>query len=47
MGSKVGRRFKTEATQVNPWLTHVDVWLKEVQYWKAISLQLNINKFND
>ena len=41
----MGRRFKTEATEVNPWLTHVDVWPKAVQYCKAITLQLNINKF--
>ena len=27
------------------WLIHVDIWQKETQYYKAIILQLKINKF--
>ena len=27
-------------TRVNPWLTHVNVWQKPLQYCKVISLQL-------
>ena len=27
-------------THVNPWLTHVNVWQKPLQYCKTISLQL-------
>ena len=27
-------------THVNPWLIHVNVWPKPVQYFKVISLQL-------
>ena len=27
-------------THVNPWLIHVNVWQKPLQYCKAISLQL-------
>ena len=27
-------------THVNPWLIHVDVWQKPLQYCKVISLQL-------
>ena len=27
-------------TQVNPWLMHVSVWQKTLQYCKVISLQL-------
>ena len=27
-------------THVNPWLTHVNVWQKPLQYCKVISLQL-------
>ena len=31
-------------THVNPWLIHVNVWQKPLQYCKVISLQLkNIN----
>ena len=26
------------------WLIHVDIWQKETQYYKAIILQLKINK---
>ena len=28
-------------THVHPWLIHVTVWQKPLQYWKVISLQLN------
>ena len=27
-------------THVNPWLIHVNVWIKPLQYCKVISLQL-------
>ena len=27
-------------TYVNPWLTHVNVWQKPLQYCKVVSLQL-------
>ena len=27
-------------THVNPWLIHVNVWQKPLQYYKAISLQI-------
>ena len=27
------------------WLIHVDAWLKPIQYYKAIILQLKINNF--
>ena len=27
-------------THVNPWLIHVNVWQKALQYYKVISLQL-------
>ena len=34
-------------THVNPWLIHVNVWEKPLQYCKVISLQLiKINKKN-
>ena len=37
-----GRRERGlgQGTHVNPWLIHVNVWQKPLQYWKAISLQL-------
>ena len=28
-------------THVHPWLIHVNVWQKPLQYYKVISLQLN------
>ena len=37
-------RFKREETYVYLWLIHVDVWQKPTQYYKAIILQLKINK---
>ena len=30
----------TRRTHVHPWLTHVNVWQKPLQYCKVISLQL-------
>ena len=33
-------------THVHPWLIHVSVWKKPLQYCKVISLQLNKNKQN-
>ena len=36
MGREVGGR----GTHVNPWLIHVNVWQKPLQYCKVISLQL-------
>ena len=32
-------------THVNPWLIHVNVWQKTLQYYKVISLQLIKNKW--
>ena len=29
-------------TNVHPWLIHVDVWQKTLQYFKVISLQLKL-----
>ena len=31
-------------THVNPWLIHVNIWQKRLQYCKVISLQLIINE---
>ena len=39
MGWEMGGRFRREATYVNLWLIHVDVWQKPAQYCKAIILQ--------
>ena len=39
-------RFKREKTYVYLWLNH-DVWQKPTQYFKAIILQLKINKFKN
>ena len=41
----IGRRGRWEGglgwgTHVNPWLIHVNVWQKPLQYCKVISLQL-------
>ena len=35
-----GRRGSGWETHVNPWLIHVNVWQKPLQYCKVISLQL-------
>ena len=32
MGKERGGRFKREETYVYPWLIHVDVWQKPLQY---------------
>ena len=39
MGRKVGGGIRM-GTHVNPWLIHVNVWQKLLQYHKVISLQL-------
>ena len=42
-GSGCGGRWEGGSgwgTHVNPWLIHVNVWQKPVQYYKVISLQL-------
>ena len=39
MGREVGGGFR-KGTHVNPWLIHVNVWQKPLQYCKVISLQL-------
>ena len=41
---EVGRSFMREGTYVYLWLTHVDVWEKPIQYYKAITLQLKTKK---
>ena len=35
-----GGRGVQDGEHVNPWLIHVDVWQKPLQYCKVISLQL-------
>ena len=35
-----GKRRSGWGTHVNPWLIHVNVWQKALQYCKVISLQL-------
>ena len=44
MGWDVGRGLKREETYVYLWQIHADVWQKPTQYFKAIILQLKINK---
>ena len=39
MGREVGG-VSGWGTHVNPWLIHVNVWQKPLQYYKVISLQL-------
>ena len=39
MGTEVGGDSGW-GTHVNPWLIHVNVWQKSLQYFKVISLQL-------
>ena len=39
MGREVGGEFRM-GTHVNPWLIHVNVWQKSLQYCKVTSLQL-------
>ena len=45
MGYEVGGRFKKEGTYVYLWLIHINVWQGPTQRYKAIILQLKINKF--
>ena len=41
------RGIQDSGTHVHPWLIHVDVWQKPVQYCKVISLQKNkINRYS-
>ena len=40
MGREVGGGFRM-GTHLDPWLIHVNVWQKPLQYCKVISLQLN------
>ena len=44
MGRELGGRFKREGIYVYLWVIQVDVWQKPTQYYKAIILQLKINK---
>ena len=39
-GEGSGRGVQEVGTRVHPWLIHVNVWLKPLQYCKVISLQL-------
>ena len=46
-GFEGGGRWKVGSgwgTHVNPWLIHVNVWQKPLQYCKVISLQLKKKK---
>ena len=38
-------RKKLSLKYIYLWLTHVDIWWKTTQYYKAIILQLKINNF--
>ena len=40
MGREVGGGGSGWGTHVNPWLIHVNVWQKPLQYCKVSSLQL-------
>ena len=40
VGEVGGRGDHDRGTHVNPWLIHVNVWQKPLQYCKVISLQL-------
>ena len=40
MGREVGGGASGWGTHVNPWLIHVNVWQKPLQYCKVISQQL-------
>ena len=40
MGREVGSGGSGWETHVHPWLIHVNVWQKALQYCKVISLQL-------
>ena len=45
MGWEMGGRLNWEGTYMYLWQNHVDIWQKPGQYFKAIILQLKINKF--
>ena len=47
MEREVGGRFKREGTEVYLQLIHGDVWQKPTKYYKAIILQLKINKIKN
>ena len=42
LGRSLNYSFKatSQGTHVNPWLIHVNIWQKPLQYFKVISLQL-------
>ena len=43
LGDEMGREMgevSVWGTHVHPWLIHVDVWQKQLQYCKVISFQL-------
>ena len=44
MGWEMGWRYRREGRYVYRWLIHVDEWQKPTQYYKAIILQLKMNK---
>ena len=44
MGKEVGGISSGKGHRLNLWLIHVDIWQKLMQYYKAIILQLIINK---
>ena len=39
-GEGAGSGVQDGGTHVHPWLVHVNVWQKQLQYCKVISLQL-------
>ena len=39
-GERRGRGFPLDGEHVCPWLIHVDLWQKPLQYCKVISLRL-------
>ena len=45
MLKELGGGFKREGIWVYLWLIQADVWQKSTQFCKAVTLQLNINKF--
>ena len=47
MGWEVGGRFRREETYTYIWLIHINVWQEPTGYYKAIILQLNINKLKN
>jgi hypothetical protein len=45
MGWEMGGNLKREGLCTYLYLIHVDVWQRPAQYYKAVILQLQINKF--